>query len=139
MAGDLNRAIQEYSRAVQNDPTMVNAHYNLGLVFKARNDLARARSAFQQALALSPDMPDARYMLALVLRDLREPNACIVELKALLEKHPKYAAAHHALGQLYKNDPATVESAKREFSRYLELAPDGPSAREARNWLKYNP
>ncbi len=138
-AGDLDLAMQEYSRAVQNDPTMASAHYNLGLVFRARQELVKARSALQQALAISPDMVDARYMLALVLRDLHDPNACIIELNTLLEKNPKYAPAHHALGQLYKNDPAKIPLAKQGFNRYLELVPEGPSAQEARTWLKYNP
>ncbi len=139
MAGDLDQAIQEYSQAVQNDPTLVNAHYNLGLVFKARNELSKARSALQQSLAISPGMADARYMLALVLRDLHEPDACLAELNTLLEKNPRYAPAHHALGQLYKDDPARRNLAQKSFRRYLDLAPDGPSAREARNWLMYNP
>ncbi len=139
MAGDYDRALQDYSRAVQNDPGMANAHYNLGLVFRARNELSKSRSALQQALAIAPGMADARYMLALVLRDLREPAACLAELNTLLEKNPRYAPAHHALGQLYKDDPAKRNLAKEAFRHYLELAPDGPSAREARNWLKYNP
>jgi tetratricopeptide (TPR) repeat protein len=138
-SGNLDRALQEYSRAVQNDPTMANAHYNLGLVFRARNDLAKARSALQQALTLSPDMADARYMLALVLRDLHESEAALTELKALLDKHPQYAPAYHALGQIHKESPARLNLAKQAFRRYLELAPNGPSAREARNWLNLNP
>jgi Flp pilus assembly protein TadD len=139
MSGDLDQALQDYSRALQNDPTLANAHYNLGLVFKSKGDLVKSRAALQQALVLAPNMTDARYMLALVLRDLHDDKAADAELNEIIRKTPHYAPAHHALGLLYKNDPTKFELARVEFARYLELAPDGPSAREARNWLKYNP
>lgn len=139
MSGNLDQALEDYSRALQNDPTMANAHYNLGLVFRSKGDAVKARAAFQQTLAYAPDMTDARYMLALALLDLHDAVAAEAELNALIKKTPQYASAHHALGQIYKDKPATVELARREFTRYLELAPDGPSAQEARSWLKYHP
>ena len=138
-AGDLDHALQEYRRALQNDPGMANAYYNIGLVYRSKGDPGQARTALQQALTLAPDLTDAHYMLALVLRDLHESDAAITELTRLIGKSPGYAPAHHALGLLYKSDPAKLELAKREFSRYLELAPNGPSARESRTWLKSIP
>lgn len=138
-AGDLDKAAREYGRALQNDPSMVRAHYNLGLVLRGKGDLAGARSAFEQTLAGAPGMVDAHYMLALVLIDQRDTAAATVRLKTLLEKMPAHADAHLALGFLYKEDPAKAALARQEFTRYLELAPNGKSAREVRNWLKYHP
>jgi tetratricopeptide (TPR) repeat protein len=135
-AGDLDRAAQEYSRALQSDPTMASAHYNMGMIFKSRGQSTKARAALEQALACNAAFTDARYMLALVLRDLKDDAAAITELNRLTEQAPLYAPAHHALGMLYKNDPTKAELARREFTRYLELTPNGPSAREARDWLR---
>jgi tetratricopeptide (TPR) repeat protein len=134
-AGDLDRAIQDYTRAVQNDPTMAMAHYNMAMIFKGRTQLSKARASLEQALAQDPAFSDARYMLAIVLRDQKDNAAAIAELVRLTERTPLYAPAHHALGLLYK-DTARLDLAKREFTRYLELAPNGPSARDARAWLQ---
>jgi tetratricopeptide (TPR) repeat protein len=138
-AGDLDRALQEYSRALQNDPSMANAHYNLGLTYRTKGDTAAARAAFQHAIANAPDMANARYMLSLAHRDLGDEPAAIAELSTLLQQQPQYAEAHLALGLLYRKDSAKVELARRELTRYLELAPSGASAQDARAWLKYHP
>jgi protein O-GlcNAc transferase len=136
-AGDLDRALQEYSRALQNNPSMASAHYNLGLTYRAKGDTAAARAAFQQALTHAPDMANARYMLALAHRELGDDAAAAAELNALLLQQPKHADAHLALGLLYKKDSGRVTDARRELTRYLELAPNGASARDVRAWLKY--
>ncbi len=138
-AGDLDRALHEYSQALQNDPSMASAHYNLGLTYRAKGATAAARAAFQQAVAAAPDMAKARYMLALAHRDSGEDSAAAAELNALLQQQPQHAEAHLALGLLYKKDSANIKLARRELTRYLELEPNGASARDVRAWLKYQP
>lgn len=135
-AGDLDRALQEYSHALQDDPTMATAHYNIGLVYKAKNDWTNARAAFLHALEINPAMTDARYMLALAYRDMGDEAKAATELETVIHQQPKHAEAHLALGLLYRKNPAKLESARRELARYVELAPSGTSAKDVRNWLK---
>ncbi len=136
VAGDMDRAVQEYSRALQCDPTMANAHYNIGLIYKSKGDAAGARTAFQHALEIAPDMANAHYMLALAYRDQGDDVHAAAELSTLLQKQPRHAEAYLALGLIHRKNPDTVALARRELTRYLELAPNGASARDVRSWLK---
>ncbi len=134
---DMNKAIQEYSRAIQNDPMMAGAHFNLGLLLREKGDLEKARDSFEHALQCAPGMTDARYMLGLILNTLGDDTRAIAHFTTILEKVPNHAASHLALGLIYKKDKAKLALARKELARYLELEPDGASAKEVKNWLKY--
>ena len=136
-AHENDKAIEAYTRAIQNDPTLGRAHYNLGLLLRDKRNLAQAHTEFEQALAYAPGMSDARYMLALVLIDQGQDGEAIKQLNALLEKAPQHAEAHLALGLLYKKDPSKRSLAKKELSTYLKFDPNGATSKEIRNWLKY--
>lgn len=136
-ARETEKAIEAYTRAIRNDPAMIRAHYNLGLLLRDKRDLVQARAEFEQALSLAPGMSDARYMLALVMIDQGRDAEAVGQLKALIEKAPRHAEAHLALGLIYKKDPAKRDLARKEFNTYLKLDPNGTSARDIRNWLKY--
>jgi tetratricopeptide (TPR) repeat protein len=138
-AGRLDQAAAHYRAALQSDPEMPNAYYNLGLVQKAQGKLTLAQDAFGQALALAPDMESARYMLALVYRELGETPKALRELTTLVSQRPDHADAHLALGLIYREDGGNAPLARRHFTRYLELAPNGPSAREVGEWLRQTP
>jgi tetratricopeptide (TPR) repeat protein len=132
-----DKAIEAYQRALQSDPSLVRAHYNLGLLLRDKRDLAQARIEFEEALASAPEMSDARYMLALVMLDQGLDAEATRHLTTLTQKAPRHAEAHLALGLLYKKDPAKRDLARKELNTYLKLDPNGSSAREIRNWLKY--
>ena len=57
------RAIAAYERALQLDPRAPHVHYNLGLIYKDRNDWPRAQAQFRQALEVNPADADAQYWL----------------------------------------------------------------------------
>jgi tetratricopeptide (TPR) repeat protein len=134
---DTDKAIREYYRALQNDPMMARAHFNLGLLLREKGDLEKARDSFEHALECAPGMTDARYMLGLILNTLGDDSRAITQFTTILEKVPNHAASHLALGLIYKKDKAKLALARKELSRYLELEPDGASAKEVKNWLKY--
>ena len=136
-AGEVEQAIREYTRALRLEPSMIRAHYNLGLLLRAKGDLPRARDEFTHAVDGSPNMVDARYMLALVLLDQGNQSGAIAQLKMIVEKAPSHADAHLALGMQYKKDKSKLDLARKEFLIYLDLAPNSASARDIRKWLNY--
>lgn len=136
-ARQTDKAIQEYMRAIQHDPRMARAYFNLGLLLREKGDLPKARGAFEQALDCAPGMADARYMLGLILTSQGDEAGAISLFKENIEKAPKHADSHLALGMLYKRDKTKTALARKELARYLELAPDGATAKDVKNWLKY--
>lgn len=51
--GNNDQAITIFKEIIQNAPESVDAHYGLGLAYKATNDMASAADAFQKALDLA--------------------------------------------------------------------------------------
>ncbi len=132
---DWERAVYYYTRALENDDAFVNAFYNLGTVFWEKGDLDLAKDAYLNALRLQPQMVNARYNLALILRDRKERDAAIEQLQTILTSNPNYAQAYYTLGLLYAENETTIQKAKQYYTRYLELAPNDPSAGTVRQWL----
>jgi Tfp pilus assembly protein PilF len=52
--GDMNRAIADYSRAIEVDPDYAPAYARRGWAFLKTDELARAESDFDKALELAP-------------------------------------------------------------------------------------
>ncbi len=63
---DLARAIRLYQKAVELDPSLADAWYNLGGALYTAGQLTEAGQAFEKALALNPDNEKARQGLAAV-------------------------------------------------------------------------
>ena len=52
-AGDLERAIEHYRRAIDEVPDLLPAHYNLAELYRRTNRLAAARGSYTTALQLA--------------------------------------------------------------------------------------
>lgn len=48
----MDQALQDLSRAVELEPNLYDAHYALGMVYKARGDKTQAEQAFRQVIKL---------------------------------------------------------------------------------------
>ncbi len=137
--GDLDAAAREYIRAIELDHQHVPAYYNLGDVYLRRNDLDLARDAYRRALELSPDHAQARYNLAYAMDLLGESAAAREQVAYLTARDPNHAGAQYLLGLLSSRPPANLDTARRAFRRFLELAPNDPKAAGVRQWLAQNP
>jgi len=69
--GNLLAAEVSFRRAIDQDPCLAEAWYNLGWVLDEIGRLAEALAAFQRATALAPTWEDAQHNLALVRRRVR--------------------------------------------------------------------
>ncbi len=55
-----DKAISEFKKAVENDPSNADAYYNLGYLHKKENDPLNAAVYYRKYLELKPDATDAR-------------------------------------------------------------------------------
>lgn len=65
--GDLPGAVKLFQQAVEADPTLAMAHYNLGVAQRLRGYLDEAIAAYQQAIALEPYYAEAHQNLGVAL------------------------------------------------------------------------
>jgi len=89
--GALDAAEATLRRALREQPTYAEAHYNLGKVLEKRGDLRAARRAYERAVAIEPRYPGARGNYALVLQRLGEIDAAQSVLEAAVADDPANA------------------------------------------------
>ncbi len=116
-SGDIAGAAASFQAAIRSDPTLAEAHYNLGVTMIAGSpsnpDWSDAILQFQDALRLRPKYPEAMNMLGVSL--LRSGNApkAIDQFKAALQLNNNSAETHFnlakALSVMGENSEAYVE------------------------------
>lgn len=138
-AHQLPEAVQSYRLATQADPTLFEAHYNLGLAVTEAGNLPAALAAYEDALAVQPQSLDARYNFALVLKQANYLVDAVIELERVLATYPKEIRAHLALGNLYAQQFHQPAKARQHYLKVLEVDPRHPQAGAIRYWLAANP
>lgn len=88
-------------RALELDPNLAIAHYNLGLIYRHQGNRERASQAWQQARQLAPDFPDPAIQLAELYLEGDRPEAAQPLIEALLKTQPDLAAVHYLQGRLF--------------------------------------
>ena len=135
--GDFEAAQAQFEQAVQLDPKMSEAHYNLGQLLVQRSNqkiwkkardmdmLNTGIAEITRACELEPTNDDYFFHLgrAYYLKDDYEHAK--VHLQKALELNPKLPGAWKALGQA-QLDSGETQQGRDSFQRALELAPDDP-------------
>jgi len=135
----LPEAIQAYRTAAQQDPSLFEAHYNLGLVATEAGNLSLALASYENALAIQPRSLDSRYNFALVLKEANCLADAVNELEKVLASYPNEARAHLALGNLYAQQFGQPAKARQHYLKVIEVEPRHPQAGPIRYWLAANP
>jgi len=92
--GNLKKAIEWYTKALEADDTYERAVYNLGLTYYASGQMSQAAEAFARAIELNPAFVNARYNAALVDHyHLGKTDRALRELNIILTQQPDYQPA----------------------------------------------
>lgn len=94
----LDRVLAEYIASQAYNADLPESYENLGTLWMDLGEWARAEAALKQALLLAPWSATARLNLADFYRATGREAACEQTARALLQREPRNAAAHHALG-----------------------------------------
>ena len=130
-AGQTDRALGHFRRAVEIKPDYAHAHYNLGNLLMQQPELTEAEQHFRSALDREP-----RYTAALnslgncLVRQKRESEAEEFYLKAI-EVEPRFADAHYNLA-LALHQQGKLDQAARHYESTTRLDPRSADAYS--NW-----
>lgn len=131
-----------YREAIRLDPSMAQAHTNLGNVLYQRGDLDAAIRQYQDALRIDPDQPEAVYNLGVLKHDSGEPDRAIALFELALKLCPRgdqlEPDIQYRLG-VSRDEIGDVYGARVHWHRLLELEPKGEWADYARKWLEETP
>ncbi|MCP4659228.1 MAG: tetratricopeptide repeat protein [bacterium] len=129
-------ALTTLDKLFEIDPQNVQGHRVRFLVYEALGDETQAAVTLDAYLAIDPaDAAGILYQHADM--DFREGDVAkaTATLLRILEVQPEMARAHYTLGLCYASiDP---EKAKHHLRKFIELAPDDPEVRDARQMLSY--
>ena len=115
--GDYASAIEEYTRVVQLKPDSPEAHNNLGVAFKKKEDLERAIESFNRALELRGDYSEAWSNRGWVYAQQKKWREARSDFERALELNPDDTGALYGLSQVLREtrDYAGAQKALRSL------------------------
>jgi tetratricopeptide (TPR) repeat protein len=122
-AGKLEEAEAAYKEVLANDPSVVEAHYNLGSIYLGRKDLAAAETEFRKAIELRPESADAYAALSRVYEDQGDAARALDVMEKGVAARPEDPRMWFDLGILHYNARRT-EEAEAAFRKVEELDPE---------------
>ncbi|NJN67393.1 MAG: tetratricopeptide repeat protein [Chloroflexaceae bacterium] len=119
---DWEAAMREYLEAVQTDPKLAEAHYNLGVAFAARGQIDRAISGFKEALEHNPNLYEAHFSLGRCYQKLDDAGRAYIHYSNACNTRPNAAEPRYYLGLMHQSHGAH-ELAQRCFADALRVEP----------------
>ncbi len=120
--GDLEEALQAFSRAAFLQPESAELRNNVGVAYQDLNCHDSAALHFREALSLREEYPEARCNLATALLHLGEAEEAIRNYCDAIAAAPGYADAYHLLGNALRRQ-GEWEGAVQCYQKALELDP----------------
>lgn len=122
-----SEAVDEFRKAVAEQPESVPAHFNLGAALTQSGDLPGAIEQFKETLRLDSKHANAHYNLGLLLAQANQHEQAITHLQQALSVEPNDHNARFLLAQeLFK--ARRLEEAEAELKRVVEADPDNEDA-----------
>ena len=94
-------ARRAYHRALELDPTMADAHINLGRQYHETKEYEKAEAHYRAATEHASGDPVAWFNLAVLCEELKRPHEAISCYGRAIASDPEYADAHYNLGLLF--------------------------------------
>jgi Flp pilus assembly protein TadD len=116
LSGKLPEAINDYKGALAANPSLAEAHSNLGLIYNQQHDYAGALSEFHKALAINPKDAITYNGIGAALRAEKDLLGAIKNWQTAVDIDPKLATAHYNLGTAYE--------IQKDYDRALEAYKD---------------
>jgi len=118
-------------RAVDADPSNLDAWYNLAVTYTSLGKVEQAVGILEKLLESYPSEATFHYSYGIALKERGEKKGALEEFRLARDLNPYYAEAQYAVA-LTTEQLGKKADAAREWERYLELDDDSTWAEEAR-------
>ncbi len=122
-AGEFAAAATLFGRAVDADPSNLEARRHLALAHADAGELGEAVTAWEELLALEPSMASAHFELGRLQADRGQPADAMRSLTRATELALDYKQAHYQLALLLER-AGRPDDALERWERVLSLDPD---------------
>ena len=103
-------AQRAYEKALELDPTMSDAHLNLGKLYHDAGMLKKSEPHYHAAIQHAAGDAAPYYNLGVLLEDLKRPREAVVFYRKALQRDPAFADAHFNLGLLLESQEKRKEA-----------------------------
>jgi len=128
---EYQRAIEDYSRAIELDPTYVYAYNSRGLAYADLEEYQRAIEDYSRAIELDPTSVSAYNSRGDAYADLEEYQRAIEDYNRAIELNPTSDYAYNNRGLAYA-ELEEYQRAIEDFNRAIELDPTSDYAYNSR-------
>lgn len=142
--GDLDRAIEFYSRAIEAAKTdekigkeiIAKSLAAIGDIYLRKGDIDKAQAFFKQSLDANPENEILAYNVGEIYFSNQKLEEAIQYFTLATRINPSWASPYYKLGLVYLNK-AEYDKAREAFKKFIELEPEGEQAAQAKNILDY--
>lgn len=117
------QAITSYKRALGLNPSLADAHYNIGYCQYRLRQYALALPAFQQAVKLDPSDGSKHFWLGATYHQLKRYQPALASLQESIRLKPEETTSHHWLGDVYAEGFKQYDKAIPEYLESIRLDP----------------
>lgn len=127
-------AIAKFKQSTEVGPRFGAGFFEWGMTLSTMKEFGQAITQFQNAYEADPTLSDALLNWGRSLLEVKRYDDAVVRLTAVLEKSPHSSNAYYFLGVAYKALGRTKD-ARDSLEKYLKAEPNGPYAKEVREFL----
>jgi tetratricopeptide (TPR) repeat protein len=120
---NLQDARDYYQKILRIDPNYVNAHNNLGVIFKELGEIQKAKNCYNKAIEINPNYVNAHNNLGVIFKELGDLQKAKNCYNKAIEINPNYVNAHNNLGVIYEN-LGEIQKAKNCYNKVIEINPN---------------
>lgn len=128
--------IAQYRQRVDQNPKDVEALSALGNVNLTLGRPDHAKEWYERALKIDPNQQGTRMDLAIAFRYMKKPDEAIEQLKVVLAKDPKNAAALFNMGIILLEDKHDQPAAIAKWESLMKAHPDDPRVPQLRQMVE---
>ncbi|MCI0340069.1 MAG: tetratricopeptide repeat protein [Planctomycetales bacterium] len=132
--GDLRGALADYDEALRRQPDDPDALYNRGNLRRTLGDARGALGDYDEAVRLRPAFGSALANRGVARKGLGDLSGAIADFEEAIRVQADLPGPHANLGFCLQ-DRGELRRAAESLGRFLRLAPDHPTAPEARRAL----
>ena len=126
--GNWDRAIAQYKRILDQQPTVEGIHYRMGRIYLSKSpaDADGAKAEFDQELKIAPENTSAEFMLGEIARQSGQWDEAIGHFSRASKLDESFQEAYLALG-MSLNSAGKFSDAIPPLRSYVKLQPSDPA------------
>jgi spermidine synthase len=121
--GELDKAIEEYKKAIGINPNSLSAHSGLAYIYEGQEKFPEAIEQFKELLRIQPNIPQLHVGLGLLYDKQGMLDEAVAEMKKAEQLDTKSPVAAINLGIIYRKK-GMLDEAIAEFKKLTESQPN---------------